>query len=100
MTPLTAAPQPPSSLRVAVAQIGIVSRSQDNLRKILQFIDKAADDKCRVVVFPEGALRELKAPDDPETVAALQTVSQAAARRQIYVMLGAFSVPDAASPGF
>ncbi len=102
-TPLFALPDPPppaAFLRVAIAQIGIVSRSQDNLQKILHYIDRAADEKCRVVVFPEGALRELKAPDDPDTLAALSSVSQAAARRQIYVMLSVFSVPEASRPGF
>jgi len=87
-------------LRVAVAQIGIVAGSQDNLQKILRYINKAADEKCRVVVFPEGALRELKAPDHPNTLAALDTVSQAAARRQIYVILGAFSAAEPPRRGF
>ncbi len=80
--------------------MGIVQRSQDNLQKILQYIEKAADEKCRVIVFPEGALRELKAPDDLDTIAALQAVSRAASHRQIYVMLGIFSGPEPPRRGF
>ncbi|MFB3905318.1 MAG: carbon-nitrogen hydrolase family protein [Acidobacteriota bacterium] len=93
-------PFAPPPLRIAIAQIGIVSRWPDNLQKILEYIDKAADEQCRVVVFPEGALRELKAPDHPETLAALETVSQAAARRKVYVMLGVFSAAEAGRRGF
>jgi len=74
--------------------------SAENLEKIIEYIDKAADEKCRLVVFPEGALRELKAPDHPDSLAALAIVSEAAARRQIYVMLGVFSLPEASRRGF
>jgi len=86
-------PRPATTLRVAIAQIGVVRRADDNLAKVLQYIEKAASEKCRLVVFPEGALRDLAAPDDPETVAKLQAISQAAARHKIYVMLGVFSHP-------
>ncbi len=81
----------PASLRVGVAQIGVVKRHEENLAKILRYTRKAAESNCRVVVFPEGALREVAQPRDPTTSALLQKIQQAASRHRIYIILGLWS---------
>ncbi len=88
------------SLRVAVAQMGVVKRHEENLSKILRYTREAADAKCRVVVFPEGALREIPEPGHPDTVALLQTIREAAKKNRIYVIMGLWSRIAAGPRGF
>ncbi len=79
------------SLRIGIAQIGVVKRHEENLSKILRYTREAARAQCRVVVFPEGALREIAEPEHPDTIALLQTIKDAARENGIYVILGLWS---------
>jgi len=44
------------NLRLAIIQMAISADVEVNCQKMTQWIDKAAEDQARVVVFPEGAL--------------------------------------------
>ena len=86
-------PQSSAAIKVAVAQVGLGATAQDDLQKVVSFIDQAATNGCRVVVFPEGVLRGVQEPNDPSTVLFLQAVEAEAAADHIYVLLGILSQP-------
>lgn len=83
--------------KVAIAQIAAGSEPGEGLQKILHWVDKAAAQKCRIVVFPEGTLRGLPDRGQPETRKAIEAIGQAAARRRIYIIAGIWSQPNGAS---
>ncbi len=96
VSPLSAAispvPQSSATIKIAVAQMGFGSTVQDNLQKIFSFMAQASAAGCRLVVFPEGVLKPVKDPNDPNTVTFLQAVEAEAANDHIYVLLGILSV--------
>lgn len=53
------------TIKVAVVQPVVETSWQNNLAKMLQFIDRAQDHKCNLVVFPEHCLVPWDAPDKP-----------------------------------
>ncbi|MBC8872279.1 MAG: hypothetical protein H8E44_22845 [Planctomycetes bacterium] len=53
------------SLKVAVVQTFIEPRLEDNLAKVLRFIDRAKTEQCRLVILPEHVLLPFEAPDKP-----------------------------------
>jgi len=61
------------NLKVAVVQTIIEPRLEDNLAKVLGFIDKAKKEGCRLVIFPEHGLLPFEAPNKP-TKATLDAV--------------------------
>lgn len=93
--PVLGANQPgfPSKLRIAVAQVGLSPDLEANLRKILRYVDDAARQHARVVVFPEGALRTLPEEPDPQSHAVYLTLSRAARQHRVYLILGAYHLP-------
>ncbi len=86
-------PQSSATIKVGVAQIGMSGSTQDNLQKIVSFMGQAAAEGCRVVVFPEGVLRPVKEPSNPDTVTFLEAIQAEAAADHIYVLLGILSKP-------
>ena len=54
---LLAAPLAEGSLKLCVVQLDIEPTLEGNERKIVRFVEQAAGEGCRAVVFPEGALR-------------------------------------------
>lgn len=84
-------PGPSPSLgpwRLGVAQIRIEDRLSGNLAKILKFIPRAAEEGCRAVVFPEGALVGGAGEEPAEVDRAWATIREAASSAGIYVILG------------
>src|SRR5262249_3886380 len=65
----------------------------ENTGKILDFIRRAAAERCRVVVFPEGSLTAEPEPYQPEIDRSLGEIRKAAATVSIYVLLGGKSHP-------
>lgn len=53
------------SLKVAVVQTLVEPRLEDNLTKVLGFIDQAKKERCRLVVLPEHVLLPFQAPEKP-----------------------------------
>jgi predicted amidohydrolase len=53
------------NLKVAVVQTIIEPRLEDNLTKVLGFIDRARKERCRLVVLPEHGLLPFEAPNKP-----------------------------------
>jgi predicted amidohydrolase len=53
------------SLKVAVVQTVVEPRLEDNLAKVLRFIDQAKAQGCRLVVLPEHVLLPFEAPEKP-----------------------------------
>lgn len=74
--------------KVGIAQISNEGRLSGNLAKILLFIRKGADQGCRVVVFPEGALSGASTGEAAEMERALADIRKTTASEGIYVVLG------------
>jgi predicted amidohydrolase len=53
------------NLKVAVVQTLVEPRLEDNLAKVLGFIDRAKKERCRLVVLPEHVLLPFEAPEKP-----------------------------------
>lgn len=68
------------SLKVGVVQTLIEPRLEDNLAKVLGFIDQAERRHCRLVVLPEHALLLFEAPEKP-TKAELDSAFEEIRRR-------------------
>jgi len=74
--------------KVGIAQIPIEDELSENLAKILLYHQKAADEACRVVVFPEGALSGASKNEPADMEQALAQIRKAAASHGLYVVLG------------
>lgn len=69
------------NLKVAVVQTKIEPQLEENLAKILGFIDKAKKEQCRLVVLPENTLLPFEEPEKPakaELDAAFEAIRQRA----------------------
>jgi predicted amidohydrolase len=74
--------------KIGIAQISLTSKLSENHNKILSYIHKAASERCRVVVFPEGSLTADPFPEQPEIDRCLDEIRKAAAAGKINVLLG------------
>src|ERR1039458_6008495 len=63
--------------KMAIAQVAAMSRPAEGLQKMLRWVDKAAAQKCRIVVFPEGTLRGVPDRDKTETRQAMAALGTA-----------------------
>lgn len=84
---------PPSTLQVSCVQLHWAQPLERNLARMLHYIDLAAAEGSRVVLFPEASLTSYYFPAvvklPPKTVqAALDKVRRAAARAGIWVIAG------------
>src|SRR5262245_34906340 len=75
------APPAPGELRMGIAQLGLRARLEENRSRMLELVDQAKSQGCRLVVFPESALSGQS--DDPagemtRSVAALARAADAA----------------------
>ncbi len=86
---------PPSNLRIALAQIGVSDELRENLEKVLHYVEQAARQRARVVVFPEGTLRPLPPRTDPESEAVYSKLKDAANDYGIYIIFGAYRTSPA-----
>ncbi len=90
----------PSTLQISCVQLHWGRRIRYNLERTLAFIDEAAEEGSRVVLFPEASLTGYFFPQVIETTAdeietALSEVRQAAVRRDIWVIVGSITkTPD------
>jgi predicted amidohydrolase len=75
--------------RVGLAQVGIEKTLGENTAKIVDFVARAASERCTTVVLPEGALDWEPGTSRPAIDDAIETIRQAAARHQIHVIAGA-----------
>lgn len=79
-------------IKVGVVQTVIEDRLEKNRDKILRFIDEAAQQGCRLVVFPEGALYWVDVAAHHPTRAELDEAIAAIGRRardaKVYVLFG------------
>ena len=69
-------------LKVAVVQTRIEPRLEENLKKVLGFIDRAKKEQCRLVVLPEHTLLPFEEPDKP-TKAELDATFEAIRQRAL-----------------
>lgn len=75
-------------LRIGIVQLGLETNLSENLSKITRFIKKAGSERCRLVVFPEGALSGSCPDEATEMVNAISAIQKAADAADIYVMVG------------
>lgn len=68
------------NLKVAIFQTRIEPRLEDNLAKVLGFLDRAKKEGCQLVILPEHGLLPFEAPDKP-TKAELDAVFETIRRR-------------------
>ena len=78
--------------KIGIAQISLSDRLEENQKKIVAYIRKAAAEQCRVVVFPEGSLCAEPAAEAPEIKRSLAEIRAAATAAKIYVLLGGKSI--------
>ncbi|HZO53040.1 MAG TPA: nitrilase-related carbon-nitrogen hydrolase [Bryobacteraceae bacterium] len=78
--------------KIGIAQISLSDRLEENQKKIVAYIRKAAAEQCRVVVFPEGSLCAEPAAEAPEIDRSLAEIRAAATAAKIYVLLGGKSI--------
>jgi len=76
------------SWKIGIAQITLSDGLARNQKKILEYIREAASQRCRVVVFPEGALSAASGPTSPEIDQCLSEIREAAAAGEIHVLVG------------
>ena len=92
LTCLDSAPQPETGsaglLVIGLAQITIEKSFASNCDKLLRFIAEAKRRKCRVVVFPEGALAQEKDAATKNAADAIERIREAARTAKIYVVFG------------
>jgi predicted amidohydrolase len=85
-----APPQEPraAAWKVGIAQIRLEEELSENLTTVLRYIRRAAEEGCRVAVFPEGALRGVSKDEPADVDRALAEIRKAAASAGLYVLLG------------
>ena len=82
-------------LKLAVIQMGISPELPTNYQKMDTWVEKAAQEGARVVVFPEGAI--LAGSEDlPKLPSYREKLAALAAEKQIYIIFGE-SVPGSGS---
>lgn len=86
-----------NTIRVAIVQMAISSDLETNCERMLRWVEKAARQHARVVVFPEGSLwTEI---DDPEGLdQARRKLATGAAQNRVYLIFGE-SVPASKPSG-
>ena len=76
------------SLRIGVVQMALEASLGENRDKIIQFINKAKSQGCRLAVFPEAALTGPPDTEASEINEAVSSIKKAADQQDIYVMFG------------
>jgi len=83
----------PDKVKVAAVQVGgydkclKINKECNPVQAVVKYVEKAAQDGAQLVVFPEYHLGRISVPG-PET----QKISQAAAKNNIYVIVGCWEV--------
>ena len=75
-------------MNVAAAQISISPSAEKNAKKILEYIEKAAEKKADLVCFPEGALIKRKKIIDIAPF--LERIKGACKKNKIYCIFGSY----------
>lgn len=88
-------PQAADTLRVGVAQMAFGPTLEDNRAGIIEWIERAAKARARVVVLPESALQHPPGTSEQAVASAIASISEAARRHQVYVLFGGWSWPAA-----
>ena len=74
--------------RIGLAQVGVERTLGENTAKIVDFVARAASQRCGAVVLPEGALDWEPGTPRPAIDDAIDTIRQAAVRNRIHVIAG------------
>ncbi|MHB8897560.1 MAG: nitrilase-related carbon-nitrogen hydrolase [Thermoguttaceae bacterium] len=90
-SPAIAAGNEPDTLRVGIVQMANAATLQTNRDRIVSGVAQAASQGVRVVVFPEGALRDDAGQDTEAVEQAVAAVAEAARRASVYVILGGWT---------
>jgi predicted amidohydrolase len=79
------------TIRIAVVQMAEGPAVAQNRDRILSWLPRAAAERARVVVFPEGALWSGEDTPDTEVEQALDAIREAARKHRVYVVFGGWT---------